>query len=148
MPDALPRYHVDHHIGNTGSVVGNPFQAFGDLHNIQRRMNFPGVFQHKGEKLSENLFVQLVDYIILYADLLRQLNIFMNQGIQALFDHGPGDVRHPGKIDVGLDLRHLVENNCFFSNIGRHIPNAFQVAVDFDGRRNEAKIASSRLSQR
>ena len=24
-------------------------------------MNFPGVFQHKGEKLSENLFIQLVE---------------------------------------------------------------------------------------
>ena len=49
MPDILPFDHKDHHFGNIGSVVGNPFDAFGDVIDLDRPGNSAGILNHKGQ---------------------------------------------------------------------------------------------------
>ena len=72
----------------------------------------------------------------------------MNQGVQAVADHPPGDFRHAGKIDVGLDLGHLVEDDRLFGDVSGHVADPLQVAVDLDRRRDEAEVARGGLPQR
>ena len=147
MPDTLSRDHVDDHVRDPLGVVGDPLQILGDLHDVEADLDLVGIFHHERQQFPEDLIVELVDHGVLCPDLVRQIDVLAHQGIQALADHSPGDLRHPRQIDVGLDLGQFVEDEDLFGDVGRHVPDPLQVAGDLDRRRDEAQIARGGLAQ-
>ena len=145
MPDALSRDHVNDHVRDPLGVIRYPLQALGDLHDVEADLDLMGIFHHEREQLPEDLIVELVDDGVLCPDSMSQLDIPANQGVQALADHPPHNLGHPRQIDVGLDLRQIVQDEDLLGDLGGHVPDPLQVAGDLDRRRDEAQIPRSGL---
>ncbi len=110
-------------------------------------MDRPGILDHEGQQLPEDLLVEGVDLGVHPADPVGQFAFLPDQGVEALADHLPGDLGHPRQIDVGLDLRHLIEQENLLGDVDGHVADPLQVAVDLDGRRDEAQIPGGGLPQ-
>ncbi len=69
----------------------------------------------------------------------------IHHDVQALPDHPPADLHHPGQVDVRFDLGEIVEDEDLLGDVRRHVPDPLQMAGDLDGRRNEAQITRGGL---
>ena len=107
----------------------------------------PGVLEHEGEQLPEDLLVEVVDGCIHPADPVGQLAVLPHEGVEAAADHLPGDLGHTRQVDVGLELRHLIELENFLGDVHGHVADPLQMSVDLDGCRDEPQVPGDRLPQ-
>ena len=110
-------------------------------------MDRAGVLEHEGQQLPEDLLVEGVDFRVLPSDAVGELAVLPHEGVEAAPDHLAGDLRHPRQVDVGLELGLLVEGQDPLGDVDGHVADPLEVAVDLDGRRDEAQIAGDGLTQ-
>ena len=147
MADALAFDHEDDHFGDVGGVIGDAFEIFGDRADFRCPADGLRVLEHEGEGLAEDLRVQLIDFVIVLANLEREIGIFPHEGVEAFADHALGDARHAWNVDIGFELRFLVQFQRAFADIDRHVADPFQIGGDLESGGNEAQVASGGLMQ-
>src|ERR1051326_1102281 len=69
VTDALSLDHEDHHLGDIGRVVADAFEVLRDRADFHRAADRVRVLDHKADRLSEDLAVEIVNFLILFADL-------------------------------------------------------------------------------
>ena len=67
------------------------------------------VLHHEGQQLAEDLLVERVDLVVLAAHPPGQLGVAGHEGVEALLHHPLGLLGHARQVDVGLELRLLVQ---------------------------------------
>src|SRR6266516_6312164 len=76
MADVAAGDHVNHILGEVGSVVGDAFQVLCHQDKVKGGENERGVFHHVGEELPEDLVAQLVHLVVAGQDSFGQLAVF------------------------------------------------------------------------
>ena len=107
-----------------------------------------GIFQHKRQGFAKYLCVELIDFVVVLAHFERQIRVLAHEGVQAFANHPLRDARHPGYVDVGFQLRLLIELEGALADIDGHVADPFEIRGDFEPGGDEAKVASGRLMQR
>ena len=126
-------------------MVGHTLQEARDQDEADGAGDRPRIGHHEREQLAEDLLLERVHGGILAADLAGQRGVAGHEGIQALLDHALGPIGHDGQVDVGLELRLVVELERALGDVHLLVADALEVGDDLHGGRDEAHVAGRRL---
>ncbi len=107
-----------------------------------------GVLHHEGQQLAEDLLLEGVHLGVFPAHPPGQLGVAGHEGVQALLHHPLGPIGHARQVDVGLELRLLVQLQRALGDVDGLVADALEIGDDLHGGGDEAQIAGGRLVQR
>ena len=148
VADVLALDDVDDVLGNVGGVVADAFEVFGDEDKFECGEDDAGVTHHVGQEFAEDLVAIMVDLVVHGENLLGELDVATNDGIQGVADHFFGDFAHAREIDVGLDARVTEDADTGLGDVDGLIADALEVVVDARNREDEAEVRSHQLMER
>ena len=147
VPDDLSFDQVDHHLGEIGGVIRDPFDVFRNEGDPDGPADGLRLFYHIGEELPKNLAGQVVHERVVPADLSRKVGVAIDERIEGFFDHDSGPIRHSGDIDVGLELGFLGQFQRPLADILREVAHSLQIGRDLHRGGDEPQIARGGLAQ-
>src|ERR1041385_1909051 len=109
VTNALSLDHADHHLAHISHAVSDAFEVLRDRADFHRAADRVRILDHEADRLSEDLAVEIVNFLILFADLEGQRGIFANERVETLACRVLRDARHARDVDVGLELRLFVQ---------------------------------------
>jgi hypothetical protein len=137
----------DHAFGHIGCMVGDALDVAGEDEKMCAWFDQLLTGLHFGHKVGKQRTIKGVHHIIASQNALREDRVIGYQRFKAVPNHDPGDLGHlgePGLVDE-IHVRH--QRVHALGNVDRNIPNPFQLAIDVQGRNEEAEIHSDRLSE-
>src|SRR5260370_26397309 len=129
MADVLALHEVDDVLGDVGGVVANALEVFCHQDQLEGGENHAGITHHVSEQLAENLVAVVVHFIVAGENLLRDLDIAADDGVQSVAHHLFGDIAHAGKIDVRLDARMPEDALSPLGDVDGLVADALEVVV-------------------
>src|SRR3989339_200759 len=147
VTDDFSRYHVNNHVRDPLGMIGDAFEGFRDLHNIEADLDIDGIRKHERHQFPKDLFVEVINHRILRPNPPRQFNVLPNHRVETVSYHGPAYLPHPGQINIRFELREIIKDYNLLGNIDHHVADSLQMAGDLDRRRNKAQVARRRLAQ-
>ena len=99
----------------------------------------------KVKQLAEDLLLERVHLGVLAAHPPGQLGVAGHEGVQALLHHPLRPLGHARQVDVGLELRLLVQLQGPLGDVDRLVADPLQVGHDLHGGGDEAQVAGGRL---
>src|SRR5439155_26385974 len=94
MPDILTSNHEYDHLRNIGRVVADELQMLRNEDQLQRARNVSGVFDHIGQQLSKNLFVQVIDVVVFLDDFLGKVRVRIHERVQTALENALRGLTH------------------------------------------------------
>jgi len=82
MADVFALDHENYHLGNIPGMVGDPFQILGNIDQLYGPLDTRGILHHIGQEVTLQLDVQIIDELVIAADLGRELRIFLDKGVK------------------------------------------------------------------
>src|SRR6187551_1885494 len=117
MTDDLPFHHVDDEFGHICRVVGDTFQVLADKGQANSARNRSRIFDHEGEEFAKQLVREIVNKVIVRADLPRLRRIRTHKRVQGFSHHLHSPIGHPRNIDIRLELRLFIQFDDSFANV-------------------------------
>jgi hypothetical protein len=100
-----------------------------------------------GEQGAEGLIAETVDLVVAVEDGFGQLDVAVDDRIDAVAHHPFSQFSHAGNVDVGLDPRVLHQPQGGLGDVHRLIADSLQVSVDAADRQHEAQVGGHQLVQ-
>jgi len=129
-------------------MVANALECLGDEDQFDCAGNRARIFQHVRQKLPENLFVEVIEDVVIKYYLFCKLRIGIDERIEAFFKDLLRCFRHDRQIDQPFEFRFLDQFRRSLADINGNIADALDVFDNFHGRRNKAQVACDRLFER
>jgi hypothetical protein len=145
MPDVAPLYKVDHVFGDVCGVVADALNVLGNENQLECSEHDSGILHHVSEQLAEHLVAEAIHLVVAYENTASQLDIALDERVEAISHHAFRNFAHSGQIHVRLDLGMAKNAQGGLGDINGLIADSLQIAIDAADRENETKILSHGL---
>src|SRR6202011_1929559 len=95
--------------GDIRHPVGDPLQVLGEEEQDGRPLHVYRLLHHEAAQLVPDLVVERVDLVVAFSDGARAILVGLDHRAQDLVHLRFGDRGHLGQVDVGFELRQVVE---------------------------------------
>jgi hypothetical protein len=140
VADVAAGYEIDYVFGYVSSVVADAFEIFGYQDQLEGGEDLGAVFHHVGEEFAEELVAEAVNLIVAAEDALGEVLIAADQGVQAVADHGFGQLAHAREVHVRFDLWVAEDASGGLGDVHALVADAFQVTIDARDGEEEAQV--------
>ncbi len=147
MADDLALDQVDDVLGDVGGVVGDPFQVADGAEQGQARLDVRRRPPHRPDDLGDDVGVEAVDLVVQADDPAGPRHVQVDEGVQALADHGRCQVGHPLEGVGDGDVRRVGQGLGPLGDVHGQVGHAFEVHVDGQDGGDAAEVDGHRLVQ-
>ena len=81
MANALALDHENDHLGDVGGVVGDPLKIFRDGRYLHCPVNGQWIRDHKAYGFAENLTIEIIHFLVIFANLEGQIRVLPHEGV-------------------------------------------------------------------
>jgi hypothetical protein len=148
VADVLALNDVDDVFGDVGGVVADAFEVFGDKDEFERGKDDAGIAHHVSEEFAEDLVAVVIDLIVHSENLLGELDVAADDGVESVANHFFGDFAHARQIDIGLDARVSEDADAGLRNVNGLIADALEIVIDARNGKDEPQVSGHQLMQR
>src|SRR6266513_3447876 len=122
-----PGMKEDDVFGDVGHSVGDPLQVLGEKEQDGGALHVGRILDHEVDELVPDLVIQDVNIVVALGDRPSAILVRLDHGTQDLVHLRFGELRHPGQVDVGLELGQVVEAQRGPGNADRMVAHALQL---------------------
>ena len=107
MTNILALHQKYDHLGDVGRMIADPLEMFSNEDQFDGARNRARIFQHVGEELSENLFVKIIDDVVVGNDFFRKIRIRIHKCVETLLENFLRRFGHDRQVDQAFQFRLL-----------------------------------------
>src|SRR3990172_11428881 len=148
VADVVAGDDVNYVLGDIGGMVGDALQIFGHQDQLEGLKDHGGITHHVAQQLAEDLVAQAVHLVVANQHRTGQLDVAVDQCVEAVADHAFREFAHSREVYVGLDARMAQDALGRLGDIDGLVADAFEIVVDARDGQYEAQVSSHQLLQR